>query len=43
MKEETRLTAAREADLPAIFYKTWQAENPDFLLGLYPTDVCLPL
>jgi len=27
-----RRTAAREADLPEIFHKTWQAENPDFLL-----------
>jgi hypothetical protein len=33
MKEEARQTAAREADLPAIFHKTWQAENLAFLLG----------
>jgi hypothetical protein len=32
MKEVVRQTASREADLPAIFHKTWQAENPDFLL-----------
>jgi len=25
--------AVREADLPAISHKTWQAENPDVLLG----------
>jgi hypothetical protein len=29
MKEETKVTAAREADLPAIFHKTLQADNPD--------------
>jgi hypothetical protein len=33
MKEEARQTAAREADLPAIFHKTWQAEYLAFLLG----------
>jgi hypothetical protein len=42
MKEEVRQSALQEADLPAIFHKTWQAENPDFLLGLHPADVCLP-
>jgi hypothetical protein len=25
-------SVAREADLPAIFHKTWQAENPEFVL-----------
>jgi hypothetical protein len=30
MKEEVRQSAAREADLPAIFHKPWQAENPPF-------------
>jgi hypothetical protein len=29
MKEEARQTAVREADMPAISHKTWQAENPD--------------
>jgi hypothetical protein len=33
MKEEARQTAAWEADLPTIFHKPWQLENPDFLLG----------
>ncbi len=33
MKKEALHTAAREADLPAISHKTWQAENPDVLLG----------
>jgi len=33
MKEEARQTAVQEADLPAISNKTWQAENPDVLLG----------
>jgi hypothetical protein len=33
MKEEARQSAAWEADLPTIFHKTWQAENPDFLLS----------
>ncbi len=32
-KEEARQTAAQEANLPAISHKTWQAENPDVLLG----------
>jgi hypothetical protein len=27
-----RQTAAQEADLPEIFNKTWQAENPDYVL-----------
>jgi hypothetical protein len=27
MKEEVRQTASQEADLPAIFHKTWQAET----------------
>jgi hypothetical protein len=31
MKEEAR--QSREADLPTISHKTWQAENPDVLLG----------
>jgi hypothetical protein len=34
--EEALLNVAREADLYEIFHKTWQAENPNFL-------VCLPL
>ncbi len=25
--------AVREADLPTVSHKTWQAENPDVLLG----------
>jgi hypothetical protein len=29
----TNETAAREADLPTIFHKTWQAANPDFQLS----------
>ncbi len=29
MRGEVRLTAAREADRPAIGHKTWQAESPD--------------
>jgi len=33
-KEEVWQTATQEADLPAIFHKTWQAENSDFLLRL---------
>jgi hypothetical protein len=33
MREEARQTAAREADRPVIGHKTWQAENPDVLLG----------
>jgi hypothetical protein len=33
MKKEALHTAAREADLPAISHKTWQAENPNVLLG----------
>jgi hypothetical protein len=33
MKEAAQQTAAREADLPAISHKIWQAENPDVLLG----------
>jgi hypothetical protein len=33
MKEEALQTAVREADLPAISHKTWQAENPDVRLG----------
>jgi hypothetical protein len=33
MKEEARQTAVREAGLPAISHKTWQAENPDVRLG----------
>jgi hypothetical protein len=40
MREEARQTAAPEADRPAIGQKTWQAENPDVLLG---ADLCLPL
>jgi hypothetical protein len=32
MKEELRQIAAREANLPAIFHKAWQVENPEFLL-----------
>jgi hypothetical protein len=32
MKEEVRQIAAREANLPVIFHKTWQVENPQFLL-----------
>ncbi len=32
MKEEARQTVPREAAPLAIFHKTWQAENPDFLL-----------
>ncbi len=31
-RRKKRRTTAREADLPVIFHKTWQAENPDFLL-----------
>jgi hypothetical protein len=31
-KEEVGQIAAQEANLPAIFRKTWQVENPDFLL-----------
>jgi hypothetical protein len=30
--EEALLNVAREADLSEILHKTWQAENPDFLL-----------
>jgi hypothetical protein len=33
MKEEAQHTAAREADLPVIFLKTWQAKNLEFPLG----------
>jgi len=33
MKEEARQIAVREVDPPAINHKTWQAENPDVLLG----------
>jgi hypothetical protein len=33
MKKEALHTAAREAELPAISHITWQAENPDVLLG----------
>jgi hypothetical protein len=40
MKEEVRQTASREADLPAIFHKTWQAENPDFLLCRIRLALC---
>jgi hypothetical protein len=32
IKEEVRQIAAREANLPVIFHKTWQVENPQFLL-----------
>jgi hypothetical protein len=40
-KEEAQQTAAREADLPAIKHKTWQAENPDILLGrTWQTSAC---
>ncbi len=36
-----RQTAAREPDRPAIGHKTWQAENPDVLLGrTRPTSAC---
>jgi hypothetical protein len=41
MKEEALQTAAREEGLPAIFHKTWQAENPEFLLcRTQPTSAC---
>jgi hypothetical protein len=30
-KEEVWVIAAQEANLPAIFRKTWQVENPEFL------------
>jgi hypothetical protein len=41
MKEEARQTAGREADVPEIFDKPRQAENPDFLLGrTRQTDIC---
>jgi hypothetical protein len=41
MKEEARQSAGRDSDLPAIFHKPWQAENPVFLLGrTRQTDVC---
>jgi hypothetical protein len=41
MREEARQTVAREADRPAIGHKTWQAENPDVLLGrTRPTFAC---
>jgi hypothetical protein len=41
MKEEVRQTASREADLPTIFHKTWQAENPDFLFcRIRQTSAC---
>ncbi len=37
-----RQTAAREPDRPAIGHKTWQAENPDVLLGrTRPTSACV--
>ncbi len=41
MKEEARQTAAWEVDLPMIFHKTWQAENPDLLLCC-TAGRCLP-
>jgi hypothetical protein len=41
MKEEAWQTAAWEADLPTIFYKTWQAEIPDLLLCC-TAGRCLP-
>jgi len=41
MKEEALRTAAREEGLPAIFHRTWQAENPEFLLRrTRPTSAC---
>jgi hypothetical protein len=41
MKEEAQQTAAQEADLSAISHKTWQAENPDVLLGrTWQTSAC---
>jgi hypothetical protein len=41
MKQEAQQTAAGEADLPAISHKTWQAENPDVLLGrTWQTSAC---
>ncbi len=42
MKEEAWPTAAWEADLPTIFYKTWQAEIPDLLLCCCTAGRCLP-
>jgi hypothetical protein len=42
MKEEAWQTAAWEADLPTIFYKTWQAEIPDLLLCCCSAGRCLP-
>ncbi len=40
-EEELRQTAAGEPDRPAIGHKTWQAENPDALLGrTRPTSAC---
>jgi len=41
MKQEALQTAAREEVLPAIFQRTWQAENPEFLLcRTRPTSAC---
>jgi hypothetical protein len=34
--------AVREADLPTISHKTWQAENPDVLLGRSRPAVVAP-
>jgi hypothetical protein len=42
MKEEVRQTASREADLPAIFHKTWQGRKSRLSALLHPADVCLP-
>jgi hypothetical protein len=42
MNEEVRQSAAREADLPAIFHKPWQAEI-HLLARPHLADVWLPL
>jgi len=39
VKEE----AALETDLPAVFHKTWQAQNPPLSALPHQTDVCLSL
>jgi hypothetical protein len=36
-------SATREADLAAIFHKTWQAENPDFLVCRTRQTSAMPL
>jgi hypothetical protein len=43
MKEEARQTAAREADLPVISHKTWQAENFEAPLLACPQTAALHL